>query len=79
MTSTILYKFRSATSYESISLPGTNARLFDIKKAIVKAKDLYRKNDPSNRAVLDFDLTIKNAMTNESYEDENMILPRGTR
>jgi uncharacterized membrane protein len=76
MTSTIKYKFRSATSYEAISLPGTSARLFDIKKAIVKAKDLG-KNGP-NAAALEFDLKIVNAMTNESYDDESMVLPRGT-
>ncbi len=76
MTSTIKYKFRSATSYETISLPGTSARLFDIKKAIVKAKDLG-KNGP-NAAALEFDLKIVNAMTNESYDDESMVLPRGT-
>ena len=75
MTSTILYKFRSATTYESISLPGSSARLFDIKRAIVKAKSLDKNTSNS----LEFDFKITNAMTNESYDDETMVLPRGTR
>jgi len=28
---------------------------------------------------LEFDLNVKNAMTDEEYDDENMLLPRGTR
>ena len=73
MTSTIHYKFRSATDFETIQLPGSSAKVFDIKRAIVKAKDLDRGN------TLEFDLNIKNAMTQESYEDDSMLLPRGTR
>ena len=40
MSSTILYKFRSGTTFEALSLPGNNVRLLDIKKAIVTAKRL---------------------------------------
>lgn len=28
---------------------------------------------------LEFDISVKNAMTDEEYKDENMLLPRGTR
>lgn len=73
MTSTIHYKFRATTSFETISLPGSSARLFDIKRAIVKAKDLDKGN------ALDFDFKITNAMTKENYSDDTMLLPRGTR
>ena len=76
MASTILYKFRSGTSFEPLPLPGTSARLFDIKKAIVNAKKL---NSSSSNTSLEFDLSIQNATTNEVYDDESMILPRGTR
>jgi len=68
-----MYKFRAGTTFESISLPGTSARLFDIKRAIVRAKELDRGN------TIEFDLSVKNAMTNEEYQDDSMLLPRGTR
>lgn len=74
MSSTILYKFRSGTTFEALSLPGTAARLIDIKKAIVAAKKL----DQAGGAI-EFDLAVKDATTNEEYTDESMLLPRGTR
>jgi len=73
MSSTILYKFRSGQTFEALPLPGSAARLVDIKKAIVKAKKL------DQGAGLEFDLSIKDATTNQEYVDENMVLPRGTR
>jgi len=76
MASTILYKFRSGTTFEPLPLPGTSARLFDIKRAIVRAKKL---DSSSSNTSLEFDLAIQNATTNEVYDDESMILPRGTR
>ncbi|KAL3822870.1 hypothetical protein ACHAXA_006234 [Cyclostephanos tholiformis] len=76
MTSTILYKFRSGTSFEPLPLPGTSARLFDIKRAIVRAKGL---DGGGGGPTLEFDLSIRNASTDEVYDDESMILPRGTR
>ena len=68
----ILYKFRSGTTYEALPLPGSAARLFDVKKAIVVAKKL-------DAGSMEFDLSVRNASTNEEYVDESMILPRGTR
>mmetsp|Transcript_7195 Transcript_7195/g.10685 ORF Transcript_7195/g.10685 Transcript_7195/m.10685 type:complete len:767 (+) Transcript_7195:39-2339(+) len=76
MSSTILYKFRSGTNFEPLPLPGTSARLIDIKRAIVKAKKLDRNTTTGS---LDFDFAIQNANTNEEYGDDTMILPRGTR
>jgi len=76
MASTILYKFRSGTSFEPLPLPGTSARLFDIKRAIIRAKKL---DGSSSNTTLEFDLSIQNANTNEVYTNESMILPRGTR
>lgn len=75
MSSTILYKFRAQTNFEQISLPGSSARLFDIKRAIVAAKRL----DKTGGMQIEFDLSVRNAMTEEEYTDENMLLPRGTR
>jgi hypothetical protein len=72
MASTILYKFRSATTFEALPLPGSAARLFDVKKAIVKAKKL-------DSGSIEFDLAVRNADTNEEYANEAMLLPRGTR
>ncbi|CAB9519301.1 Retinoblastoma binding protein 6 [Seminavis robusta] len=72
MSSTILYKFRSGTTFEALPLPGSAARLFDVKKAIVTAKKL-------DAGTMDFDLSVRNAATNEEYTDESMLLPRGTR
>ena len=71
MSSTILYKFRSSTTFEALPLPGTSARLFDVKKGIVKAKRL--------ESGMDFELEVHDASTNQQYVDESMLLPRGTR
>ena len=70
--SSILYKFRSSTTFEALPLPGTSARLFDVKKAIVKAKRL-------DVGGMDFELEVNDASTNQQYVDESMLLPRGTR
>mmetsp|Transcript_20031 Transcript_20031/g.29698 ORF Transcript_20031/g.29698 Transcript_20031/m.29698 type:complete len:672 (-) Transcript_20031:136-2151(-) len=72
MASSILYKFRSATTFEALPLPGTAARLFDVKKAVVKAKRL-------DVGGMDFELEVHDATTNQQYVDESMLLPRGTR
>jgi len=58
-------------------MPGSTARLFDVKRAIVKANKLDRSTGGGMQ--LEFDISVKNAMTDEEYTDENMILPRGTR
>jgi hypothetical protein len=58
-------------------MPGSTARLFDVKRAIVKAKKLDRSTGGGMQ--LEFDISVKNAMTDEEYTDENMLLPRGTR
>lgn len=72
MSSTILYKFRASSTFEALPLPGSAARLFDVKKAIVKANKL-------DAGSMEFDLAVRNADTNEEYADESMLLPRGTR
>lgn len=72
MSSTILYKFRSGATFEALPLPGSAARLFDVKKAIVQAKKL-------DQGSIEFDLKVIDATTNEEYSDESMLLPRGTR
>lgn len=72
MSSTILYKFRASSTFEALPLPGSAARLFDVKKAIVKANKL-------DAGSMEFDLAVRNADSNEEYADESMLLPRGTR
>jgi protein MPE1 len=72
MASSILYKFSSGLTFEALPLPGTAARLFDVKKAIVKAKRL-------DVGGMDFELEVSDASTNQQYVDESMLLPRGTR
>jgi len=57
-------------------MPGTSARLFDVKRAIVRAKKLDKSTGGPQ---LEFDLSVKNAMTQEAYDDETMLLPRGSR
>lgn len=75
MTSSILYKFKSAATFEILRLPGSAARvrIFDIKKAIVKAKKLDKCRH------MDFELEVSNADTGEDYGDENMTTLRGAR
>ena len=72
MASTILYKFQAGTNFKALPLPGSAARLFDVKKAIVKAKRL-------DSGSMEFDLAVRNAENNEEYVNEAMLLPRGTR
>jgi DWNN domain len=72
MSSTILYKFRSGTTFEALSLPGNNVRLLDVKKAIVTTKKL-------DQGSMDFDLSVKDATSGVEYMDDSAILPRGTR
>lgn len=72
MSSQILYKFRSGTTFEALPLPGSSARLLDIKKAIVTAKKL-------DQGSMDFDLSVKDANSGVEYKDESALLPRGTR
>lgn len=72
MSSTILYKFRSGTTFEALPLPGSAARLLDVKKAIVAAKKL-------DQGSMDFDLSVKDASSGVEYTDDATILPRGTR
>jgi hypothetical protein len=71
-----MFKFRSSTNYESIPLPGSAARLFDVKKAIVRAKKLDKSG---SGAGFDFDLSVLNAVTGEEYADNTALIPRGTR
>ena len=77
----IQYRFRSASTFETLPLPGTTARVFDVKRAIVRAKRLDAGGSQSSSAAagLEFDLSLRNAHTNEEYADEAMLLPRGTR
>jgi DWNN domain len=72
MSATILYKFRSGTTFEALPLPGSAARLLDIKKGIVLAKKL-------DQGSMDFDLSVKDASSGIDYVDDTLILPRGTR
>ncbi|GAX13934.1 protein MPE1 [Fistulifera solaris] len=72
MASAILYKFRSGTTFEALPLPGSAARLFDVKKAIVLAKKL-------DQGSMEFDLSVRDATTNVEYTDDTMLLPRGAR
>lgn len=72
MASAILYKFRSGTTFEALPLPGSAARLFDVKKAIVVAKKL-------DQGSMEFDLSVRDATTNVEYTDDAMLLPRGAR
>mmetsp|Transcript_31975 Transcript_31975/g.75204 ORF Transcript_31975/g.75204 Transcript_31975/m.75204 type:complete len:738 (+) Transcript_31975:577-2790(+) len=73
MSSTILYKFQAAKTFQALPLPGSAARLFDVKKAIVKANKL------DTTSSMEFDLAVRNHDTNEEYADESMLLPRGAR
>lgn len=73
MSSSILYKFRSGTTFEALPLPGSAARLLDVKKAIVQAKKLDQGGS------MEFDLAVRDATTNAEYTDDAMLLPRGAR
>ena len=65
-SSTVYYKFRSSPNYETIQIQGTGprAKLFDIKRAILKAKNL-------DKTGLDFDFIVKNAANDIEYSEEN--------
>eukprot|EP00529_Nitzschia_sp_RCC80_P010012 CAMPEP_0113498702 /NCGR_PEP_ID=MMETSP0014_2-20120614/31326_1 /TAXON_ID=2857 /ORGANISM="Nitzschia sp." /LENGTH=766 /DNA_ID=CAMNT_0000392769 /DNA_START=641 /DNA_END=2942 /DNA_ORIENTATION=- /assembly_acc=CAM_ASM_000159 len=72
MSSNILYKWRSGTTFESLNLLGSAAKLFEVKKAIVLAKRL-------NSSSMDFDLIVTDADTQEEYTDETKNLRTGRR
>ena len=71
MSVNILFKFRSGKTFENLPLTGSAARLLDVKRAIVNAKNLG--------GGLEFDLEIKDATTGQEYADDAMVLPRGAR
>lgn len=72
-SSSILYKFKSGTTFESLPLPGTHAKLLDVKTAIVKQKKL------NVGSLMDFDLVVVDATTQQVFDNDAHILPRGTR
>lgn len=78
---TILYKFRSGTNFESLPLADGGAvggaRLLDIKRAIVQARNLG--SGAGVGGTLEFDLAVQDASTGQEYNDENAFLPRGAR
>mmetsp|Transcript_2601 Transcript_2601/g.3631 ORF Transcript_2601/g.3631 Transcript_2601/m.3631 type:complete len:948 (-) Transcript_2601:12-2855(-) len=68
---TVHFKFRSMPNYEALHLPGTGrAKLFDIKRAIVKHRKLDSRST-KGKTVLDFDLKLRNAATNEELIEQN--------
>lgn len=73
MSSSILFKFRSGTTFEALPLPGSTARLLDVKKAIVTAKKLDQGGG------MEFDLSVRDATTSQEYSDDGQMIPRGAR
>jgi len=76
LTNTIHFKFRSATTFDTIPIPGTMARIFDVKRAIITKKKMGNRSGSSG---IEFDLSVVNAQTGEEYADENKMIPRGTK
>uniref|UniRef100_A0A6U5J3F1 DWNN domain-containing protein n=1 Tax=Corethron hystrix TaxID=216773 RepID=A0A6U5J3F1_9STRA len=76
-SNTIHFKFRSATTFDTILIPGTMARIFDVKRAIILKKKMGNRGGGSGG--IEFDLSVVNASTNEEYNDENKMIPRGCR
>ncbi|CCG82746.1 MPE1 [Taphrina deformans PYCC 5710] len=72
MSSTIFYRFKSQKDYSRVSFDASQLGLtvFDIKRDIIQTEKLG--------AGTDFDLRISNADSNQEYEDDAEIVPRGT-
>lgn len=64
------YKFKSALEYDTITFDGLHISVKDLKKAILHQKKIGKTSD--------FDLQVTNAQTQETYTDENTLIPKNT-
>ncbi|CAB9496360.1 Retinoblastoma binding protein 6 [Seminavis robusta] len=70
----VVYRFAAESKNQALKIPGNSfVTIFNIKKAIVKARRL----DVGRRA--DFDLVVKNVETEETYNDETVMIERPVR
>jgi E3 ubiquitin-protein ligase RBBP6 len=66
----VRFKFKNDLEFATLPCDGFNISVRDLKKSIIRMKKLGR--------VTDFDLTVTNQQTNESYEDEDELIPKNT-
>ena len=73
MAAVIHYKFKNVSKkWETINFEKPVISVLDIKRAIVKAKNLNNKNASA------FDLLITNAQTGEDYVEEGFRIPKNS-
>ena len=66
----VRFKFKNDLEFATLPCDGFNISVRDLKKSIIRTKKLGR--------VTDFDLTVTNQQTNESYEDEEELIPKNS-
>jgi hypothetical protein len=66
----VRFKFKNDKDYVTLPCDGFNISVRDLKRSIIRAKKLGR--------VTDFDLTVTNATTSETYDDEEELIPKNS-
>ena len=70
MSSAVFFQFRSSKEPSRVGFDGPGISVFELKREIIT---ISRLGDGT-----DFDLAAYNADTNEEYDDDTVIIPRGT-
>ena len=64
----VRFKFKNDLEFATLPCDGFNISVRDLKRSIIRIKKLGR--------ITDFDLTVTNQQTNETYEDEEELIPK---
>jgi len=70
VTMSVRFKFKNDLDFATLPCDGFNISVRDLKRSIIRTKKLGR--------VTDFDLTVTNHQTNETYEDEEELIPKNS-
>lgn len=70
MSSCVFFKFKSQREPQRVPFDGTGISVFELKREIINISKLGDGTD--------FDLAAYNADTNDEYDDDTTIIPRGT-
>lgn len=66
----VRFKFKNDLEFVTLPTDGFNISVRDLKKSIIRMKKLGR--------ITDFDLTVTNQQTNETFDDEEELIPKNS-
>ena len=66
----VRFKFKNDLEFVTLPCDGFHISVRDLKKSIIRAKKLGR--------ITDFDLIVTNQQTNETFEDEDELIPKNS-